>query len=63
VARQRKFKRRNVDPVVARERSVKGGRARTTPDYHIRKLAEAAATLTAEQRQQLAALAAGQDAA
>jgi hypothetical protein len=49
--------RLNVDPDRAHERAIKAAQSRTGNDYHIRKLTEAAATLTGEQRQQLAALA------
>jgi hypothetical protein len=48
---------------MARERSRKGGLSRTTPDYYIRKLGALAGTLTGEQKQRLAALAAGRPAA
>ena len=47
---------RNVDPVVAYNRAAKAGKARTTVDYHIRKLAESAGSLSAEQAEQLRAL-------
>jgi hypothetical protein len=56
MGRQRKIKRRNCDPVMAHNRAVKAGRSRTGTDYHLRKLTEAAKTLTAEQKWQLAAL-------
>jgi hypothetical protein len=49
-----------IDPDVAHERALKAALARTGNAYHIRKLTEAAATLTGDQRQQLAALARGQ---
>jgi hypothetical protein len=45
-----------IDPAVAHARSVAGGQARTGNDYHIRKLTEAAATLTGEQKRKLATL-------
>lgn len=45
-----------IDPDVAHERASKAGRARTTVDYHVRKLVEAAPALTPEQRDRLAAL-------
>jgi hypothetical protein len=51
-----KVRTRNVDPVVAYERAVKAGRSRTGIDYHIRKLAESANALNAEQAEQLRAL-------
>jgi hypothetical protein len=60
MGRIRKFAHRNVDPVVAHRRAVKAALARTGNDYHIGKLAEAAATLTGEQKRQLAALARGE---
>jgi hypothetical protein len=41
---------------MARERGRKAGLSRTGNAYHIRKLAEAADTLTGEQQRQLAAL-------
>jgi hypothetical protein len=41
---------------VAHHRGVKAGKSRTTPDYYLRKLAEAAGTLTDEQVARLAAL-------
>jgi hypothetical protein len=44
---------------MAHERGVKAGTSRTTTAYFVRKLTERAATLTPEQRQQLAELAAG----
>jgi hypothetical protein len=44
---------------VARRRAITAARARLTPDHFIAKLAAAAAELTAEQREQLAELAAG----
>jgi hypothetical protein len=46
----------DVDPEKAHERAVNAARSRTGNDYHIRKLAESAEPLTAEQRQRLAAL-------
>ena len=49
----------SLTPMSPGERSRKGGLARTTPDYHIRKLTELAPALTEDQRQRLAALAAG----
>jgi hypothetical protein len=58
-ARKRPFRHRKVDPAEAHQRSVHAARARLTPEYHIRKLTEAAATLTAEQRRQLAVLLVG----
>jgi hypothetical protein len=52
------FKRkRTVDPEVARARAVHAGRSRTGPDYHLRKLAELAPALTADQQRRLAELA------
>jgi hypothetical protein len=45
-----------IDPAVAHERGLKAGRSRTTTDYYVRKLTEAAETLTDEQVGQLAAL-------
>jgi hypothetical protein len=59
MARKKRYRYRLVDPDVAKERSRKGGLARTTPDYHIRKLTELAPALTEDHRQRLAALAAG----
>jgi hypothetical protein len=53
--RRRSYKR-NIDPDLAHEYAVNAARARTGNDYHIRKLTEAAATLTGEQRRALAAL-------
>jgi hypothetical protein len=38
-----------ADPKVRHERGSRGGLSRTTPDYHIKKLAESANTLNAEQ--------------
>jgi hypothetical protein len=51
------------DQAVRTERASRGGKSRTTPDYHIRKLAESANTLTAEQAEQLRALLPSGDAA
>jgi hypothetical protein len=45
-----------IDPQVAHERAIVGAKSRTTVDYHIRKLVEAAPPLTAEQRDKLALL-------
>jgi hypothetical protein len=59
MARKKRYYVRMVDPDVAKETARKGGLARTTPDYHIRKLTELAPALTEDQRQRLAALAAG----
>ena len=58
MARKRKYAPRNVDPAVAYDRARKGGLSRTGNAYHLRKLIEGAATLTGEQRRQLADLAA-----
>lgn len=46
-------RRYNIDEDVARQRGIAGGKSRTVPDYYISKLAEAAATLTAEQVRRL----------
>jgi hypothetical protein len=46
----------NVDPAQAHEGAVNAARSRTGNDYHIRKLSEAAAALTGEQKRLLAAL-------
>lgn len=48
--------RRKVDPVVAHNRAKKAGTARTTVEYHIRKLVDAWPKLTAQQRDELAAI-------
>jgi len=53
--RRRRYKR-DIDPDIAHERAVNAARARTGNDYHIRKLTEAAATMTGEQRHRLSAL-------
>lgn len=42
-----------IDPDVAHERAQKGGRARTEPSYHIRKLADVAGELTDEQARRI----------
>jgi hypothetical protein len=42
-----------IDPQVAHERARKGGRARTTPDYHITRLEDVASDLTDEQARKL----------
>jgi hypothetical protein len=60
MARKRWTKHRNVDPEVAHRNAVNAALARTGNDYHLRKLTEAAATLTSEQKRQLAALARGE---
>jgi hypothetical protein len=49
-------KSRNVDPALAHDRAVKAAKSRTGPDYHLRKLTEAAPTLTEVQKHRLAAL-------
>ena len=47
---------RDIPPEVAHERAVKGALARTTPEYHLRKLAEAVPKLTEAQRARFTAL-------
>jgi hypothetical protein len=42
------------DPAVRAERAHRGGAARTSVDYHVRKIVEAAPALTADQRDKLA---------
>ena len=44
MARKRETRPRNISPEVVRRRGSKGGLARTTPAYHVRKLNEAAVT-------------------
>jgi hypothetical protein len=44
------------DPEVRHERGSRGGLARTSVDYHIRKLIDAAPPLSQEQRDKLAVL-------
>jgi hypothetical protein len=58
--RRRRYKR-NIDPDKAHHYAVNAARARTGNDYHIRKLTEAATTLTGEQKQRLATLLAERD--
>jgi hypothetical protein len=50
---RRGFSGKLKDPDVRYERASRGGLARTGVDYHIRKLAESANGLTAEQAEQL----------
>lgn len=45
-----------IDPAVAHERAVKGGKSRTTVDYHARKLVEGWPELTVEQRDRIRSL-------
>jgi hypothetical protein len=59
MAQRKRYYVRMVDPDIAKETARKAGLSRTTPDYFIRKLIELAPVLTEDQRQQLAALAAG----
>lgn len=47
---------KNADPEFVKARSAKGGRATHTIDFHIRKIVDAAPSLTAAQRDQLAVL-------
>jgi hypothetical protein len=50
------IRHRDISPEVAHERAVKAAQARTSPEYHLRKLAEAVPKLTEAQRARFTAL-------
>jgi hypothetical protein len=56
MVRRAETRPRNISPEVAHERAVKGALARTTPEYHLRKLAEAIPKLTEAQLARFTAL-------
>ena len=56
MARRLETRPRNIAPQVSHARAVKAALSRTGPDYHFRKLAEAAPTLTEAQVRRFAAL-------
>jgi hypothetical protein len=56
MARHKETRPRDISPRVAHDRALNAALARTTPAYHLRKLAEAAPALTEEQMRQFAAL-------
>jgi hypothetical protein len=59
----RGFSGKLKDPKVRHDRGSRGGLSRTGADYHIRKLAESAGKLSAEQLDQLRQLLPNGDAA
>jgi hypothetical protein len=56
MVRRAETKPRDISPEVAHERAVKAALARTSPEYHLRKLAEAIPKLTETQRARFTAL-------
>ena len=56
MVRRAETRPRNISPEVAHERAVKAARARTSPEYYIRKLTEAIPKLTEAQLARFTAL-------